>query len=105
MQIALPTLPDLRTRDGWKRVSRFIVARATSITVVTVINQNVDKDDLKTYEQVGVVVGSHVLGEMVAEATKPFVDKQIDSAADAIAEMKAEAEKQKKIHVESTRVE
>lgn len=86
-------LPNLRTREGIKTVTRFIVARATSICVVTVINQNVDSDELRAHNRAGVFIGAHVIGEMVADATAPFVDKTIDEYADAIADMKAERDR------------
>lgn len=92
----IPKLPDIRTREGIKTVARFIVARATSVTIVTIINQNVDDDELSSYKKAGVFVGSHVLGEMVANATEEYVNNQIDSIADmftdeAEAEVEAEA--------------
>jgi len=101
----LKKLPDPRTRDGIKSYARFIVARSTSITIVTLVNQNVDTEDLATHNKVGVVVGAHVLGEMVADATKPFVDRQIDEAAETLAAFKqAAAEAQEEpIKVEATR--
>lgn len=83
-------LPDPRTRDGVKTIARFLVARLTSICVVTVITQNADPET--SLQTAGVYVGSHVIGEMVADATKPFVDKQIDEIADGIIEAKAAAE-------------
>lgn len=102
----LKKLPDPRTREGIKSYARFIVARATSITIVTVIHQNVDTDELSGYNRAGVFVGSHVIGEMVADATKPFVDSQIDSLADAIHEMKnIGADEEDPIRVDSTREE
>lgn len=102
----LKKLPDPRTREGLKSYARFIVARATSITIVTVIHQNVETDELAAHSRAGVLVGSHVLGEMVADATKPFVDRQIDDLADAINEMKnLSAAEEDPIRVESTREE
>lgn len=101
-------LPDPRTRDGLKSYARFIVARATSITIVTVIHQNVDTDELAAHNRAGVFIGSHVLGEMVADATKPFVDRQIDELADAITAIKelgSASEEEATIHVESAREE
>jgi hypothetical protein len=84
-----PTIMKLRiTRDGVKTVSRFIVARATSITVVTLINQNVDPET--RMQEAGVFIGAHVLGEMVADSTKPYVDRQIDEIADAFTNMQDE---------------
>lgn len=84
----LKKLPDPRTREGLKSYARFIVARATSITIVTVIHQNVDSDELSSRNRAGVFIGAHALGEMVADATKPFVDRQIDDIAEAITAMK-----------------
>lgn len=83
-------LPDPRTRDGIKTISRFVVARLTSICVVTVISQNTDPET--PLQTAGVFVGSHVLGEMVADATKPFVDRQIDEWADAVDAVKNQEE-------------
>jgi hypothetical protein len=91
-------LPDPRTREGVKTISRFVVARLTSICVVTVISQNTDPET--PMQTAGVLVGSHVIGEMVADATKPFVDRQIDELADALAEAKQTADT---IKVDATR--
>lgn len=91
-------LPDPRTREGIKTISRFVVARLTSVCVVTVINQNTDPET--PLETAGVFVGAHVIGEMVADATKPFVDRQIDEIADAIADAKQSADT---ITVQATR--
>jgi hypothetical protein len=84
------TLPDPRTREGIKSIVRFIVARATSICVVTVINRTVEseEDELRAYQSAGVFIGAHVIGEMVADATGPFVDRQIDELADMLTETK-----------------
>jgi hypothetical protein len=76
-------LPDPRTREGVKVIVRFIVARATAFTIVAIIRNNTDPDN--PLETAGVFVGSHVLGEMVADATEPYVNNQIDEIADAIA--------------------
>lgn len=91
-------LPDPRTREGIKTISRFIVARATSITIVTLVHQNVDPET--KLQAASTVIGAHVLGEMVADATKPYVDRQIDELADVLADAKKEANT---IKVEATR--
>jgi hypothetical protein len=84
-------IPDPRTRAGIKSISRFIVARLTSICVVTIIQQNTDPET--SLQTAGVFVGSHVIGEMVADATAPFVDRQIDEIANGLRDAKAEAKK------------
>ncbi len=89
----LPSLPDLRTREGIKTAARFLVARATSICVVTVIVQNVDTEELPAYKTASVFVGSHVIGEIVADKTKPYVDKKVDEYADQFLAAKEEAAK------------
>jgi hypothetical protein len=84
-------LPDPRTRDGIKTIVRFIVARSTSFTVMAIIRQNVEAEN--GLQDAGVFVGAYVIGDMVADATKPYVDRQIDEfaeALDAIKAMKAE---------------
>lgn len=103
----LKKLPDPRTRDGLKSYARFIVARATSITIVTIIHQNVETDELRPHNRAGVFVGSHVLGEMVADATKPFVDRQIDELADTVNAIRNPGadEEEDPIRVDSTREE
>lgn len=99
-------LPDPRTREGIKSYARFIVARATSITIVTVVNQNIDTEELAARNRAGVFVGAHVLGEMVADATGPFVNRQIDEFADAMTAMKdLSTAEDDPIHVEATREE
>lgn len=67
-------LPDPRTRDGIKTIARFVVARATSITVVAIINQNIDPDELPAYKEASVFIGAHVLGEIVAGHTEKYVN-------------------------------
>lgn len=79
-------LPDPRTREGVKTIVRFIVARATSITIVTLIKTNTETEN--ALQDASVFIGAHVLGEMVADATGPYVDQQIDEIADAIAAAK-----------------
>jgi hypothetical protein len=78
------------TRDRVKSVSRFIVARATSIMVVTVINQNVEPEN--RLQDASVFIGAHVLGEIVADATHGYVDKQIDELADLAASLKKKSD-------------
>jgi transketolase len=86
-------LPDPRTRDGIKTITRFIVARATSFTVMAIIRQNVETDN--SLQDASVFVGAYVIGDMVADATKPYVNAQIDEIAEAIAAIKeAQAELQ-----------
>jgi hypothetical protein len=80
-------LPDPRTRDGIKTITRFVVARATSFTVIALIRQNVETE--KALQDAGVYIGSYVIGEMVADATHDYVNNQIDEFADAINAMKA----------------
>ncbi|MFL6416798.1 MAG: hypothetical protein ACJ74Y_14135 [Bryobacteraceae bacterium] len=78
------------TRAGVKTVSRFIVARATSIMVVTVINQNVDPET--RLQSASTFIGAHVVGEIVADATHGYVDKQIDELADLAASLKKKSD-------------
>lgn len=80
-------LPNPRTREGVKTILRFIVARATSFTIVAIIHNNTDPDN--PLETAGVFIGAHVLGEMVADATGPYIDSQVDEYAEAIAAIKA----------------
>jgi len=83
-------LPDPRTREGIKTISRFLVARATAATVVTLINQNIETEN--RLQDASVYIGSHIMGEMVADQTKPRVDAKIDMMADAYAKAKADAQ-------------
>jgi hypothetical protein len=80
-------LPDPRTRDGIKTIARFIVARSTSFTVMAIIRQNVETDN--SLQDASVFVGAYVIGDLVADATKPYVDNQIDEIAEAIDAFKA----------------
>jgi hypothetical protein len=90
----LPKLPDPRTRDGVKTIVRFIVARATSITIVAIIDQNLETEELSAYKNAGVIIGSHVLGEMVADATHEYVDNKVDYFAELFTTAKETAEAQ-----------
>lgn len=81
------TVPKIRiTRAGIKTVTRFIVARAVSTTISSIITKNTEPEN--PYEVVSVHIGSFVLGEMVADLTKPYVDQQIDEIADLFAKDK-----------------
>lgn len=79
-------LPDPRTRDGIKTIVRFVVARATTFTVMAVIRQNVETDS--TLQDASVFVGAYVIGDMVGDATHELVDNQIDEIAEAITAIK-----------------
>lgn len=70
------------TRAGVKTVARFVVARAVSTTISLIVHKNADPDT--RLEQVSVHVGAFVIGEWAGDAIKPYVDEQIDSAANAI---------------------
>lgn len=70
------------TRAGVKTVARFVVARAVSTTISLIVHKNADPET--RLELASVHVGAFVLGEWVGDAIKPYVDEQIDSAADAI---------------------
>lgn len=80
-------LPDPRTRDGIKTITRVLVARATSFTIVALIRQNVETND-KALQDAGLLVGSYVIGEMVADATHEYVNQKIDEIADALDALK-----------------
>jgi hypothetical protein len=89
MKIKLPTMPDPRTREGVKKIARFVVARATSYTVVKIIDQNVETDN--RLQDAGVYIGAHVIGEMVADRTEELVNRKVDHYADQFAEAKEKA--------------
>ena len=74
------TVPNIRiTRAGIKTVARFVVARTVSTTISLIIEKNAKPEN--PYEVASVHIGSFVLGEMVADMTKPYVDSQIDELA------------------------
>jgi hypothetical protein len=75
------------TRAGIKTVVRFVVARSVSTTISMLVHQNASPET--KLEVASVHIGAFVIGEMVGEAAKPYVDSQIDSAADAIDKIKA----------------
>jgi hypothetical protein len=70
------------TRAGIKTVARFVVARAVSTTISLIIEKNTEPE--KMHEIASVHIGSFVIGEWVGDAIKPYIDEQIDSAADSI---------------------
>lgn len=70
------------TRAGVKTVARFIVARAVSTSISLIIQKNTDPET--RLETASVHIGAFVLGEWVGDAVKPYVDDQIDWAADTI---------------------
>jgi hypothetical protein len=84
MKIKLPSLPDPRTRDGIKTIVNFIVAKATTYTIMTLIRQNVDTEN--GLQDASLFIGAYVMGDMVGDATEPYVNKQIDEIADALAD-------------------
>ena len=74
------------TRAGIKTVARFIVARSVSTTISMLVHQNASPET--KLEIASVHVGAFVIGEMVGEATKPYVNNYIDEGADLIDKMK-----------------
>jgi hypothetical protein len=70
------------TRAGVKTVVRFIAARAVSTSISLIVHNNTDPDT--RLEQASVHIGAFVLGEWVGDAIKPYIDQQVDSAANAI---------------------
>ena len=78
------------TRAGIKTVVRFVVARSVSTTISMLVHQNATPET--KLEIASVHVGAFVIGEMVGEAAKPYVDKQIDEIAEGIEKIKAARE-------------
>lgn len=70
------------TRAGIKSVARFIVARAVGTSVSLLIHNNTDPES--KLDVVSVHVGAFVIGEWAGDAIKPYVDSQIDWAADLL---------------------
>lgn len=71
------------TRAGIKTVARFVVARAVSTSISLIVHKNADPET--RLQLASVHVGAFVLGEWVGDAVKPYVDQQIDEAAELIA--------------------
>jgi hypothetical protein len=74
------------TRAGVKTVARFVVARAVSTSISLIIHKNSDPES--RLEQASVHVGAFVIGEWAGDAIKPYVNSQIDEAADFIAQIR-----------------
>lgn len=74
------------TRAGIKTVARFVVARSVSTTISMLVHQNASPET--KLEIASIHVGAFVIGEMVGEAAKPYVDNQIDEAANLLDQMK-----------------
>ena len=70
------------TRAGVKTVARFVAARAVSTTLSLIIHKHADPET--KLEIASVHIGAYVIGEWAGDAVKPFIDKEIDAAADAI---------------------
>lgn len=70
------------TRAGIKTVARFIVARSVSTTISMLVHQNATPET--KLQSASIHVGAFVVGEMVADATKPYVNSQIDEIAEGI---------------------
>jgi len=62
-----------------KTAISFVVGAGTSKIVTTIIKNNVQPENVT--EQVTTVVGSVVLGSMVADASKKYIDTKIDEIA------------------------
>ena len=80
------TSPIRITRAGVKTVARFIVARAVQTTISLIAHKSADPET--PYEVASVHIGAFVLGEWAGESCKPFVNSQIDEAADFIAALR-----------------
>ena len=65
------------TRDHVKTGAKFVVGSSVSFTVNAVLRNNAASD--KTYQQVEIVVGSCVIGWMVAEKAEDWTDAKIDA--------------------------
>lgn len=78
------------TRAGVKTVARFIVARAVQTTISLIVHKSAEPDT--TYEVASVHVGAFVLGEWAGDSVKPFVNAQIDEAADFILALRGKTE-------------
>jgi len=69
-------LKDKSKTDIAKSVARFVVARCVGTTISTVITQNVEVE--KPVDKAQIVIGSHVIGSLVAKQTETYVDEKID---------------------------
>lgn len=78
------------TRAGMKTVVNFLVARCVSATIVTLVRQNTDAES--DLQAVQLVIGAHVIGELVASGTKQHVEGFIDSIADGMGDAKKQIE-------------
>lgn len=81
------------TRAGVKTVARFVVARAVQTTISLIAHKSADPET--PYEVASVHVGAFVLGEWAGESCKPFVNAQIDEAADFILALRGKTEPEK----------
>jgi hypothetical protein len=77
------------TRAGIKTVARFVAARSVSTSISLLVHHNTLPST--RIETASVHIGAFVLGEMVGDLTKPYVDKQIDAIGDTIDRAHAEA--------------
>lgn len=70
------------TRAGVKTVARFVVARAVSSSISLIVHKNTDPET--RLETASVHIGAFALGEWVGDKIKPYIDEQVDEAADLI---------------------
>lgn len=68
------------TRAGVKTVARFVVARAVSTSISLIVHKNTDPET--RLENASVHIGAFALGEWAGDKIKPFIDEQIDEAAE-----------------------
>lgn len=69
-----------------KLITSTIVGLGTTKIVTTIIKNNVNPETV--VDTVTITAGSFVIGGMVADASKAYTDKTIDSIAEAVTKIK-----------------
>lgn len=73
-----------------KLITSTIVGLGTTKIVTTIIKNNVNPETI--VDTVTITAGSFVIGGMVADASKAYTDKTIDSIAEAVTKIKTSTE-------------
>lgn len=76
----------MNPRDITKTVARFVVGQSVGHTVATALAHNASAEN--PIEKTEVFIGSMVTGYVVADVTKPWIDKKVDALFDMFDEYK-----------------
>jgi len=74
-----------------KTIAKFAVGTSVSYTVGHALANNVETE--KPHQKAQVVVGAYAVGQIAADQSEPWVDKQVDNVVKQIEKIKARRKK------------